>query len=141
MKSKTEETKVLPTVEETIDTLASQCERVEWSELYKAGKHLGQATAAMIRGDVNIKKETRLDGQTNDAEKLPYIVIYNREFVVAQIATNYRFVLTDCTLEEWLEVSTEAFEKMNGSLDIKIVEPQPEIKPAKATRGKVKSCL
>jgi hypothetical protein len=96
--------------------------RVKWSDLYKSSKHLGVVTAPMLRGDVMVQKECKLFGEKNSDPKKLRDVVYDREFVVNQVATNCRFILTDCTYDEWLQLCREMWYVHNDPEDITLIK-------------------
>jgi hypothetical protein len=100
----------------------NKSETIHWTELYKSGKHLGQTTSAMVRGDVTVRKECKVAGDGNNTPKQIRNVIYDRSFVVNQIAVNNRFILTDCAEEEWLSLCAEIYAVYNEPEEISIAK-------------------
>jgi hypothetical protein len=95
-------------------------ESVLWSDLFKTQKYLGCATGGMLRGDVVVTKACKLDGQFNDEDKEFRAITYNRDFVVNQLSISYRFLLTDCTEDEWLSVCAAAYAKFDEPLNLTV---------------------
>lgn len=102
------------------DAVLDSTEQVLWSELYKSGKVNRTPLAVMLTGEYREFKSCKLDGDSNAAPSIKRVVIYNREFMLNQMAKNYRFVLTDCTAEEWIAFCAEAYARLNEPIDLMV---------------------